>query len=394
MHEPAGADNAERLLGVMEKSTLTNSVPSIRMVIQRYRRASLLIDERHVVTVGGPSLLSAPSESLLLSPQECDPPSLADDGGAEISSKSPYVGMLVYISFSKSVDAQNVEQAAKTILNLPIQTEGSWGDGSSTRSILQILRLHHERTRSSRIGCESPTSEFAPPPSPISILLVPQANLIANIKKNGKSVQYRDQVEKDRGRALYESFVAHVEMLLLQHYGVCQAGGRAAETPPNKCSAPNNPSAPSATPDPSIPPRELFRRHGEFVGIYGTYDEATGFPLTMSNGEELTKSGRKKLQKIYDAHAKRHEKSLNNNKRNHPTKNDNIEMPLKEERGMDKSPPSSYLSNKRLDDRTVPGPKRSELDPSFVQLVAGSFGRRQGLEICSDMGPFCHVIEL
>jgi hypothetical protein len=27
-------------------------------------------------------------------------------------------------------------------------------------------------------------------------------------------------------------------------------------------------------------------------------------------------------------------------------------------------------------------------------LIKGTFGKRQGLEIFSDMGPFCHVIEL
>jgi hypothetical protein len=36
----------------------------------------------------------------------------------------------------------------------------------------------------------------------------------------------------------------------------------------------------------------------------------------------------------------------------------------------------------------------SLLDDSFIQVVSGSFGKRQGLELLSDMGPFCHVVNL
>jgi hypothetical protein len=37
---------------------------------------------------------------------------------------------------------------------------------------------------------------------------------------------------------------------------------------------------------------------------------------------------------------------------------------------------------------------QSALDPAFLHVVAGSFGKRQGLEMKSDMGPFCHVLQL
>lgn len=35
-----------------------------------------------------------------------------------------------------------------------------------------------------------------------------------------------------------------------------------------------------------------------------------------------------------------------------------------------------------------------KLDPKFIRVVAGEFGQRQGLQFSSDMGPFCHVLNL
>lgn len=33
------------------------------------------------------------------------------------------------------------------------------------------------------------------------------------------------------------------------------------------------------------------------------------------------------------------------------------------------------------------------LEDSFCRVVSGSFGKRQGLELSSEMGPFCHVLQ-
>ena len=44
---------------------------------------------------------------------------------------------------------------------------------------------------------------------------------------------------------------------------------------------------------------------------------------------------------------------------------------------------------------TIPPPSRwdNSLDPSFCHFLAGSFGKRQGLELHSDMGPFVHSFQ-
>jgi D-Tyr-tRNAtyr deacylase len=288
-----------------EEETSNTAVPAIRLVVQRYRKASMLIDENRVVTVG------EASSSLL--PEE-DPPAS--------------VGLLAYISFAKTANEEKVEQAAKTLLHLPILTQGAWGDGSTTRSMFQLLSAKRDN-----------------PPSKFSIVLVPQANIIAKVKKNGRSIQYHDQIEKAQGKDLFDLFVERVRHLLIEHQSICR--GQSKHTNPNK----------PTTADPSIPPQELFRQDE----TYGSFDEK-GFPTTLANGDPVTKSACKKLQKIYDSHVKRHEKYLRQDPK-----------PVSEK-------PAAAL--------------KASLDPSFLHLLAGSFGKRQGLELHSDMGPFCHVIEI
>lgn len=288
----------------MSSEDCATTGPSIRMVVQRYRTASLRINENREVTVG---------ERL----------------GANTGS---HIGMLVYVSFSRTATPIEVERASKTILNLPIQTEGAWGDESSTVSILQAA------------SSESST---------VSVMLVPQANMIASIKKNGKSIQYHNQIDKTRGEELYDMFVDTVEKMLVDHQQ-CIRGA-----PRSKAGTNNN------TVDSSIPPEEFFQQEKK----YGSFDESTGFPLTDADGQPLTKSALKRIRKLYDAHSKRHEKWLSR-------KNE-------AQSSVEIFHPPTTSTNKEIG-----------LDQSFVQLVAGSFGKRQGLELVSDMGPFCHVIEL
>lgn len=112
--------------------------------------------------------------------------------------------------------------------------------------------------------------------------------------------------------------------------------------------------------DASVPPDQVFRD----ASLYSSWDEA-GIPLTNQNGEPLTKSAVKKLKKQYEAHKKRHEKYL-----------------------------KTASSNTTAAEQTGSQIDWSLLDDSFVHIVAGSFGKRQALEMESDMGPFCHVLNL
>lgn len=110
--------------------------------------------------------------------------------------------------------------------------------------------------------------------------------------------------------------------------------------------------------DASIPPIDMFRH----VSLYASWDEQ-GIPLANASGEPLSKSALKKLKKQYDTHTKRHAKYLQ----------------------------TTTSTTTTSEEETV---SWDLLDDSFIQIVAGSFGKRQGIEMESDMGPFCHVLNL
>lgn len=78
---------------------MSRSGGSVSVVVQRFRECKLLINELQYATVGG-----------------------TDDS----------CGLLAYISFASETTRQQVEQAAITLLNLPVLTTGLWGDGESS----------------------------------------------------------------------------------------------------------------------------------------------------------------------------------------------------------------------------------------------------------------------
>ncbi|KAG7351359.1 D-tyrosyl-tRNAtyr deacylase [Nitzschia inconspicua] len=418
-------------------SSSSSSTPSIRMVVQRYRKATILIDERTIVSLG-----EVPNEStngkLLLSETDSAEFTISNTTSTTPSSSlSPSrsavfssIGMLVYISFSKTATRALVEQAARTILQLPIQTTGVWGDGTSTtQSLLEVL-LQRSQIQTDSVKPNHNATAVQTTTNTnnnnnnnnnkISLLLVPQANLIAKVKKNGKSIQYHDQIDKDSGKRLYELFCQIVESLLIQHQQFCRRNNIVTDDDDDDqhhqeqhhqkgSFIVSSASSSSSTTDPSIPPSQLFRDGSNHNNQqYGTFDETTGLPLTNMDGTVLTKSARKKIQKIYDAHTKRHQKWLNKQQQSHHEPNgtttgdknnrsseetNNITLTL--ESGT-KDVGKIAKDDDDNDEKNITAvlPNVPTLDPNFVHLVAGSFGKRQGLEMVSDMGPFCHVIEI
>eukprot|EP00539_Tryblionella_compressa_P018006 CAMPEP_0178841580 /NCGR_PEP_ID=MMETSP0746-20121128/15014_1 /TAXON_ID=913974 /ORGANISM="Nitzschia punctata, Strain CCMP561" /LENGTH=107 /DNA_ID=CAMNT_0020504787 /DNA_START=1 /DNA_END=328 /DNA_ORIENTATION=+ len=105
-----------------------------------------------------------------------------------------------------------------------------------------------------------------------------------------------------------------------------------------------------------------------------------------STGDPVTKSARKKLQKDMMPMSKQQQQQQRQQSSNHDTDVANNQSTQATANNNDDDNNDAVESTK-----TKNSPS---LDSSFVQLVAGSFGKRQGLEIVSDMGPFCHVIEL
>jgi hypothetical protein len=409
-NENANNDNKNNT--TTNTSTSTTNI-SIRMVIQRYRKASLLIDEMDYVTVGE---------------EEEEEESNCNNG-------QHHIGMLVYISFSKIATPDVVQRAAKTILNLPIQTEGAWGDGSSTKSILQVsaaaaaaanVNEHadasNQKQQHQQQGKEVATSNNKTKnKNNVSIMLVPQANLIAKVTRNGKSVQYRDQIDKKQGEELYNLFVKYVKEILIENKQIITQQGSNTNTTTNKGNNNNNNNNAMTAVEPSILPKELFlcrqkqqqQKQKQNINtntktplLYGSFDENTGLPLTTADGKPLTKSATKRIKKQYDAHTKRHEKYLLKLKQQQPiptattatatdddddnSNNQKIEpREDKQEEWTNDSPCKNKdkESNNNNDDD-------NDNEELFVQLIAGSFGKRQGLQLVSDMGPFCHVIEL
>jgi hypothetical protein len=408
----AGDNNNSNSNNIADNST---TAVSVHLVVQRYRTCKLLVDEDA-------------------------------DWWVSIMDNGP--GMLVYVSFASTATELSVHTAAETILNLPVLTTGVWGDGSPTKSIRQIIRQGQHAAASDDDGAAAAVAGDA-----CSIAIVPQANLICKVrssmcvcllyygfatlrpfllsssflmflyhrrstttcysifgkvKSQGKSIQYHGQIDKSRGHELYDFFVDSIRagVILAAHHHR-DDDGESSRLPPDfvawqtqreqwlmpSSSSPTTTTAATSgttarkTLDPAISETQVFRSDPS----YGSFDELTGIPLTLANGTVLTKSAIKKLRKIYDAHAQKHIKYVQQQR------SSSAPLPT--------AAPISASSSVVVEEETQqPSPPLSSPPPQWstwmescgtkCQVVAGSFGKRQGLAIESDMGPFCHVVTI
>mmetsp|Transcript_10134 Transcript_10134/g.18185 ORF Transcript_10134/g.18185 Transcript_10134/m.18185 type:complete len:278 (+) Transcript_10134:50-883(+) len=274
------------------------------------------------------------------------------------------IHFLAYISFASTTTRSQVEQAAQTLLHLPILTTGLWGDGESSNvSLLKLATSSYEQSESKTSSC--------------SLVIVPQANLISKVKQGGKSIQYHGQINKEKGDDLYDWFCECLkgQLLEVQFSDQCN-NGKNAELPQwykaRRAFFEQQNNSKQAL-SPSTPPNQLFRDESK----YSEWDER-GIPTkdATEDRKPITKSQGKKLSKIYDAHCKRHDKWKKEQQQKHGEDDGSVV-----ERGSSpKGPP--------------PARWEDSLDPSFCQFVAGSFGKRQGLEFQSDMGPFVHSFQI
>ena len=332
----------------------------MHLVLQRYRHCRILLREEEWVSVG----VQGKSE------QEKD---FSDDPADE-----SHCGLLVYVSFAAGCTRSMVANAAETIVNLPLLTTGLWGDGTSEpRSLLDFVSM-------------SSTSKALS-----SVVLCPQANLISKIR--GKSsLTYRGQCAKDEGHQLFSLFACHVMGFLLER----QSEIRESTLPPNylrwkeawvqeqqqESYRAQQQQRLESQPDPSIDPKELFRQTKS--DMYYAFDDE-GMPTLDAEGQPLAKSAIKKLKKLRDAHAKRHDKWLLQQ----------AQEPQNTADDKTTNAPTAMASENSAD-----ASKETEDDPTQIpewttefnscRVVVGSFGKRQGLSLESDMGPFCHVLQL
>jgi len=239
----------------------------IRLVLQRFRQATLLVDEKETITCGNNY-----DKSCLVDP-------LNSGGGG---------GMLCYVSFTKFATIESVWQAAKTVMNMPMMTKGAWGDGSDVMSVLEMASQSQEKDE----ACDVRRG--------VAVMIVPQANLICKVKSQGRSIQYHGQISKDNGKELYALFVEYCKAMALEQ----QCTNRGDTAPSWLTEILKGPQ--KKTVDISVEPSLIFRLSCE----YSEWDDVTGLPLTLSSGEPLTKSAIKKLKKQQDSHKKKHEKYI------------------------------------------------------------------------------------
>ena len=144
----------------------------------------------------------------------------------------------------------------------------------------------------------------------------------------------------------------------------------------------------------STSPKDMFEKP-PFKGLYMNFDEH-GFPSHDSNGQLLTKSMSKKLNKLYKRQVKRHEKFL----KNPDAFKDELELVnnmVKEKFRLVK--PNSIVEETTaatmVPEDNQPQKKLVVVDEKLlpIQLVCGTFGNRQGLKVNAECGPFSHVVE-
>ena len=173
---------------------------------------------------------------------------------------------------------------------------------------------------------------------------------------------------------MYQYFVNCVRGLVLEQ----QCKLRKADLPDwyQKSLSAQSGSSPQKVPL-YISPEDLFRDSA----LYTSWDDC-GIPLMDAEGEPITKSAQKKMRKAQAGHRVRHLKYLREQSRGEQKVYKKVEGAPRPS-----SSPSSVEQPKEEHWATA-------IDPSFVRVVAGSFGKRQSLEFVADMGPFCHVIQV
>eukprot|EP00814_Leptocylindrus_danicus_P013319 CAMPEP_0116005532 /NCGR_PEP_ID=MMETSP0321-20121206/1217_1 /TAXON_ID=163516 /ORGANISM="Leptocylindrus danicus var. danicus, Strain B650" /LENGTH=398 /DNA_ID=CAMNT_0003473969 /DNA_START=148 /DNA_END=1344 /DNA_ORIENTATION=- len=303
----------------------------VRLVVQRCRSASLLVS----------------CEDGKTNPEATSTTTVHSKGCA---------GIIAYVSFASTNHSTQeklsmVFTAARTLLNLPVVTLGKWGDGSRAKSVLKMA---------SELDSSDGAAANNEKVKGIFVMIVPQANLICKVKNVGKSVQYHQQIDKDEGRKLYNDFIRALKLVSLEH----QLISRNIAVPEHirKSIKAYTEVQKDQTP-PSCPPEQMFKNKS----LYSSWDDS-GFPLTNAEGDALaateSKSAMKKLRKLFDTQKKRYSKYLQSG--------------VSKEKGSGGEDTFKAL----------------HLDDTFISIIPGTFGNLQALHLSSDMGPFCHVVNL
>jgi D-Tyr-tRNAtyr deacylase/ribosomal protein L12E/L44/L45/RPP1/RPP2 len=268
-------------------------------------------------------------------------------------------GLICYISFTTLCTSEDLPKVAKAIAHLPVATLGAWGDGSKPRSIRDFIQEGKS----------------------MGLMLVPQAGMVSKIK--GKTLQYRNQANKDVGRTLYEEFCHLIVRCIVDEQIEVTTSSNNAEKKNKRVS-------------PDVPAHELFRTH--YTQDYTEFDDE-GIPTVKVTGEAISKSQRKKLVKTMKAQDKKYQKWLKNPEQYTAEIAEiaavaaaaaaaAVAAAASVAPGAEKPETKQEEGNHRNNANSKGG--HLELPPHFT-LVTGTFGNRQGLQLNAACGPNLHA---
>ncbi|KAL7572482.1 hypothetical protein ACA910_000310 [Epithemia clementina (nom. ined.)] len=403
--EEGGGDGGTSAVSTT-KTVISNAgatTGTTHLVFQRYRHCRILLDEKEWVSVGT-RVDDQAGENVIIDDQAENSIKDDDDGGGH----HHHCGLLVYVSFAVGATKASVQEAAHTILHLPFLTTGVWGDGTSE----QLSLMHYATTAYTTMNASGSTATNRS----TSLVLCPQANLIGKLKGRSQ-MQYHGQIDKEKGRILFHYLASCLIGFLLERQCELRSLSKLPtayrqwkqrdERQQQQLSwQQQQQSRQESQPDPSIAPSDLFRTAPHSLS-YSAWD-GQGMPTHTTLGEPLTKSAVKKLKKLLDAHVKRHDKWMlqqaqdqqeeraeNPNDGNHKeAAASSTAAASQRKQQQQEAQQNEHVVDSSEGDNDDNMTWWRELDSKFCAVVVGSFGKRQGLELTSDMGPFCHVIQV
>jgi D-Tyr-tRNAtyr deacylase len=300
--------------------------------------------------------------------QRCDSGSLLVDAD---SSEERWVevqkALVIYVSFAKGSTEEKLPKIVKTLLSLPLITSGAAGwashkDASEDQVPRSVLEL-------AKAGASSEENK-------ISVVVIPQAGLTSKISQ-GKILKYRDQCDKALGGVLYERFVSlfnEVARLEIEGKSTSEKAEEAA-----RLRAARNSLA-------DVAPSELFKtdKYKEQYAGY-TFDER-GVPLASADGEPVPKSQKKKLEKIYAVQVKKFAKV-----QAAAEAAGGAAGPPKETGTEGQEGGKEQKEQKEQKEEKQEQKKQEKQKKQYLQVVAGTFGGRQGFRMQAECGPFVHM---
>jgi hypothetical protein len=267
-------------------SNKADAPKTVHLVLQRYHGLRILLNETDWCSVGSTSRATTTNTQQQHSTSL--PPAEASSGDSTSVVSPPHCGWLVYVSFAEGATRESVHKAVTTLWNLPFGTWGHWQQQARGEDANSTSGSSSSRPQSLRQLLAQAAQEEEAPYNRLSVVLCPQANLVSQVKRNGKSVQYHGQCEKTVSQELFAYFGHYLQAMILEEQ--CRLRDRA-------------------------------------------------IPETLVAWKTETN----------------------------------------ERANQSSEPDLSWLSTP---------------DTDWCTVVVGSFGKRQGLEVFSDMGPFCHTLQI